>query len=481
MAAAAFDYDHGTAEVAGFVISMSSLASDVAHEVISATKLIAAHYPGTTVESEGFRGKSPGGYPSMLMTTLTIQAPIQTGVSHVRNELFTALLNKHRSKLAGLPATYGAKDGHFTVRLTTVLRPGGRVIFMGAVSAQSFDRDLTHKTRLLAEDMGGGTGLAANGHPRMLACETRTLNKPPALMADFIWVMDETSSMYKQRMRIAGEAGAFFDLAMASGLDFRMGVTGVCAPKGKNKDSVGKFCSVASTDPKHLGGEDRFLKLSERATFSACLKNPPGRETALPFGLLNASRAVSGHLPRAENKPNKIRTGAKLVIIVITNSVPRGLNKIDLIPYLQTCTLPAKVQSSVDSELAPTIKNLKADKVDALYGLAGTCTNTCNLHVAHGYKETAKALGGAIYSLCHQDLQGRIKKIVQRTAATMSPVTLTHVPISASLRVAKSGVQLERSTTSGFSYAPAKNRLTFFGNQAWPKGSVLTVSYAQWK
>jgi len=486
-AAATFDFNQAWQQVAGFVVSAPFSGTDVVAATTGATKAITGGLYGvTTVDSSGTKGKSHDGYLAVKMTSMAVKLASTSDVSLVRNKVVGALLGASSASLSGLPGIFGSPTTEFVIRMTTVLRSDGRVVVVGAVTDKSSDADLSKKTHIISQDIGGGTGLAANNSATATMCEALPLSKPPTAKVDFIWVIDESGSMASKRTNLANNAATFFSLAASNGLDFRMGVTNVCNPNGSYKTSVGKFCSVASTTSTHSGGTDRFLASTEQKTFAACVKNPPGYEQGSEYGLVNAEAAVKGHLPRAANAVDKIRTDAQLVIIVVTDEVPNSLTSTIGGGNLNKCTLPTTNQTNLNAKLKPYIDYFKGTKdpgtkVDYFHGVAGICKNTCNVQVAHGYKEMAKAFNGTIYDLCAADLTANIKTIINKIKATASTVVLTTTPISATLRVALNGSTVKRGLWNGFNYMQAANSLVFYGSFSWPKGSTLTISYSKWK
>jgi len=483
-AAATMSYRQGNDRVEGFVISSPSKASDVAHEVASAIKLISAHFHKVFVESEGRKGKTHDGDPVVRDLTLTVQ---NNGCdSGIRNGAMLALLMVPMARTRGLPSSTSGTSFHRTVRITTVLRGDGRVHFIGAVSNQYTDLDLSKKTGSMARDLGGGSALARHGSTLDWRCETHTRDRPGSNQVDFIWTVDESSSMYGIRQKVADMGKSFLRQALASGLDFRVGVTGMNKPGGKYKSTVGRFCSRASTDMKDNGGYDRFLGATQASNFVGCMRNPPGREVNNPHGLQNAVEAVKTHLPRATQKNDKIRTEARVVLIAVTARAPASLWKTISDQHQASCALPAKNQADLNKKIAPLITELSGTskpgaRVEAFHALAGLCKNTCKHHVAHGYIEVAKALGGQVYSLCDKSLAPHVGKIIAKAAAGAGILRLNHEPVGASLTVAHNGKTLVRSPVDGFDHVPVKQGLTFSGVKAWPKASTVTVSYARWR
>jgi hypothetical protein len=492
-AAAAFDYNVSPDQVAGFVISRQSTTSSVSTEADSAAADVQKAVYGTfTTQSKGKLTTSHDGFQRVSSLTLDLQRNSGTKLGWIRSLVMAALLKTTTTKLQGLPQAWGSNTTRFIVRMAVVLRADSRVIVIGAVTARSVDMDLAKETALIAGDIASGSGLARSGKSTSDTCHGQTVSAPPKNMVDIIWVMDESGSMQTKRANIATNAASFFKQAQQRGLDFRMGVTNVCSPNGSYASAVGKFCSVASSNQYHDGGPDNFLLPTQLSTFSACINNPPGYEQGYEYGLLNAREAVKRHLPRGNSK-SKIRKGAQVVIIVVTDEAPQSLksgtsggflNSADL----QKCTLDPTVQSKVDSAVKPYSDYLsgKSDagaKIDHYQVIGGACGSTgCSNQpeIAHGYKELAQAFSGKLYDVCASDLGSAVTDIINGIVATGAPSLLTEIPISASVAVALDGKTLTRSRVSGFYHPPLTKQIVFSGSQ--PKaGSKVVISYKRWK
>jgi hypothetical protein len=301
--------------------------------------------------------------------------------------------------------------------------------------------------------------------------------------------------MDDNRLAVANNAQDFFKRALASGLDFRMAVTGVVRP---SQAGVGRFCSasyafdaqgdlVNPDDKADLGGDDRFLLPSEQTHFESCVKNPPGNETGQEYGLLNSYEAVVKHLPRKANDPTKIRPDAQLVIIVATDERPASLAEKDLFGFLEylACTVSPQKKSDI-------LNLFYKKEVDLFRGLShggegkaimhvigGVCNNACGADIAHGYLEISQELGGQGADVCQNDLGSSMQLMIDSITGAASPTILEYVPISASLAVALGTSQLKRSRASGFDFSGAANSLVFY-NVKLNKGDQVVASYRRW-
>jgi hypothetical protein len=112
--------------------------------------------------------------------------------------------------------------------------------------------------------------------------------------------------------------------------------------------------------------------------------------------------------------------------------------------------------------------------------LGGVCNNSCNAHVAHGYKELVARFGGQIGDVCQKNLSSTLQSFLDSIVASARPATLDYVPISSSLAVTVDGTLANRSRTAGFDYSPANNSLVFIGIK-YNKGSIVFASYKRWE
>ena len=506
--AATIDHSKSTEQVAGFVLSIDS-TTDLQSGLASLLASIRAKVPGNglvTLRASGIQHKTHDGYDAVSSTILDLKSTGASDVSSVRNELIATLLGKTLADLSNLSAPFGTSASEFVIRLTTIKRfefkrdsskklvldsrgnpidsgdkAKWRLVVMGGVAARTNYQSSTMRTGYIMQDLSNGTAVAVASDSVRNECDVDKLTSLP--VADIIWVIDESGSMSDDRQDIVNNANNFFSRALSSGLDFRMGVTNVCNPSGSYKTVVGKFCSTISSTTSHMGGTDRFLLPSEQTTFSSCIKNPPGYEGGSEYGLVNAEQAVKGHLPRATNAPDKIRTNATLVIIVATDEFPESLASTIGYTNTKVCTLPAPTQASVNAALKKYL-DLFTGVTDPqskvmFHVISGACNSSCSAYVAHGYKELAQKLGGQWGDVCQKNLGNTLQEIIDSVVGAASPIVLDHVPISSSLAVAMDAIEVKRSRTNGFDYRANKNSVVLI-NVKYKKGSEIVAAYKRW-
>ena len=480
------DYNVNWQQVAGFVLSKPSTATAAATEATAAlTNLGTGLYGKLTTNSTGSAAKTHDGFSMVASTEVAITTASTSDVSTVRNKVVEALINKASVTLTGLPGIFGVPDTSFIIRFSTVLRADGRVIHIGAVTDAKGDVDISKLTGIISQDLAGATGLARAGKQATGVCDKIAVGAS-SNKVDFIWVMDESGSMTPKRTDIANNANTLWKEAQTAGLDFRMAVTNVVNPTGTYANCVGRFCTTISTDPYDTKGTDRFLLPTEQTIFEACIKNPPCYEGGSEYGLVNAKKAVELHIPRAANTPTKIRTGAQVVVVVVTDEIPNSMSSI-IGNSVNQCTLSSTVQANVNAHLKTNYLDYfaglttKDAKIDYFQVIGGICSNSCNIQVTHGYKEVAAKFNGTTFDLCQTSLTTDLKKLVQQIVLSGSPLLLTTAPIVTSVQVSINNTAVARSKLNGYDYSPGSNKLILYGSAAPKVGTNVVISYRSWK
>jgi hypothetical protein len=449
-------------------------------------------HPGLTltVRSSGIAGSSAWGDPDIKEAVWNIASEAATDIASLRNRALALLLERPLSQLSGLPGAVSRKATSFVLTATLVVRGGQQLVSAALAARDHHDADVGGDAALI-DDLGNGTAL---GLPAQTLDHSGCDRGPSASQgkADILWVIDESGSMRDNREAIAKHAAAFFAKAAAAGLDFRMGVTGMIQP-GEEGTTPGKLCSKISQNPKDDGGEDRFLLPGEQQTFLSCVRNPPFEEAGTEYGLAAIWEVLERHLPRAAAEPGRVRVGAKLAIVLVTDEAPQeiklggvyneryGFIKPGEFAPSQ-CTLDGEDTAQLASYIQPWLDLLEG-KVDpeataTVHLIGGGCGNSCKAEVPHGYRELVARTGGLQADICQGNLGQTLQLIVDSIVAAASPRTLVQRPVSASLRVAANGLELPRSKRKGYHYSAATNSLSFFHVKLTP-GTELVVSYSR--
>ena len=106
---------------------------------------------------------------------------------------------------------------------------------------------------------------------------------------------------------------------------------------------------------------------------------------------------------------------------------------------------------------------------------------TCSAEKTYGYFGLANATGGLQGSLCQVDLSQTIAAMIENIAGSASPLTLSKVPISASISVSRQTIPLNRWHLSGFDYRGSTNSISFYNQMFSPAHPAdIVVSYRRW-
>lgn len=508
-AAAVLDLPASDQGVAGFVVSLAS-AKDVRAEAAGVLDRLGKALGGQLqVVASGTRGWTHERLPVVRSTTLSLSLTTPASVSSVRDQVVAAILGKGLSSLGNRPQPMAGSHGQQIIRYSVIKRYAFKkdsshnlvldahgnpvdsgdknqwwLHVMGAVAARAHYDAPTRETGYMVDDLAGATAISHSNDTVSNFCDAITVPRLPA--ADIIWVVQESCPWSGPGTSTAINPAGLFTRAKATGLDLRVGVTGMSDPAGAHKKTVGKLCSKASTSAKDDGGVDRFLQPGEASTFSACLKNPPGLDGASgAFGLANVQQAVKRHLPRAPNKADRVRTGAALAVIVITDEVPGSLQKILGPGGAKTCALEIGTSSMVDAALKPHKDLLSgvSDKegearLDVIGGICGG--SACSAEVAHGYGDLSWRQGGHVMGVCQKSLDRSLLEVLRGVEGLASPVVLERKPISTSLSVTVGHKLVPRGRYKGFDFRPDHNSLVFSG-VSYHKGSEVIISYKEWR
>ena len=479
-------------EVAGFLVAQDDGAGiqEALADMISRITGMASG--GVSLRASGTQHKSHDRYDAVTATTLDLSMPTPTDVSTVRNKLLARILGQAPQTL---PGPMGAAHTDFVIRFTTVRRfafakdpktgkllldskgypkdsgeaSGRRLLVLGAVAALARYRDPGQDTGIVVDDLSNGTGLATSAHSITPECDTAVAPRRRGVI-DVIWVVDEAPSMAPLKKRVVANALNFFQRALSAGHDFRLAVAGM------DPGQKGAFCAPD-------GKGQRFLGPKDSALFKACLEDPPGKATSAVASLAAVRSAVTAHLPREVEDPQRVRSNAALVIIGVSNRLPQELSAALDADCHHACVLSPSEQTAVDNEVAPHMElfsgALNPEAAAMFHLVGGVCNSPCGAPVSHGYKELVQKLGGQTADICQHNLGNTLQVILDSTMGGCSPMILDHIPISASLLMARNTTQIPRSRTVGFDYRSNMNSIVMI-NVPFIQGDYWAFSYYRW-
>ncbi len=485
-------FDLGADEVAGFIVSTPVTSTSVAMEAsaLGAKLITGGGVASGQLLSSGSVGKSLDNYDTVRGATVEITTSGNSDVSTVRNNIMAKVLNTQVAMLGNLPGMFGSASNKFVVVYQVLYRDATTMIVMGAVGLRASYDDATKASAWHMEDLSNGTGLATASNTDVVECEQFIVTKIPK--ADIIWLVDESGSTDPDRALIVANATTLFTRAVAQGLDFRMGVTDL------DDGSQGKL-SRGSGVAQNYG---LWILPTEATVFRNAVTDPSGSKAAdggLEHGFTQLTNVIEHHLPRSTTDATKIRTDAKLVIIMESDESAQELEsggtfpppaggtfaRVTGIPN-NSATLNANQQSAVAAIVTPFANYIKLQ--DSVFHaiVLPPSVQRCNASdigtVGWGYIELAAATGGQSASICQADITTTLTRILDDISGAASPVVLKKFPISLSIAVAKDNVQLSRSRSMGFDYRFSSNSIVFFGVPFMPNvASEVVVSYRRYE
>jgi hypothetical protein len=421
----------------GAVGLVATAASSSAGEDLFAQLADLRERLAATLQSRGGKLTSPGGgvegrtydgHRVLQKVIWDISVPGGCSPAQARDLLLSAFLAR---TLEGPPPAGPAAVPATGLRIRLSLAALPQQALLAAGIAPLAGLSPAESVDVLLDDFGNGTAVGRPGAAMELGCDRAPLGPVP--VADIIWVIDESGSMDDNRADIVRNAESLFRRVRALGIDFRMGVTGVKNPR--SGATLGRFCSRPSSDRADDGGEDRFLLPAEQALFSACVFNPPYYEPFEEYGLSNGYWAIKRHLPRGKGVASKIREGAQVALIFVTDEVPQEIMKgCSFEGQPGTLQYSGDFPTSTSCKLAPGILDQQLDPFKALlesvslpkarltvHLIGGICGNRCGADVAHGYQDLARAFGGQVGDVCQPNLETTLNEIVDTIAGGGPP------------------------------------------------------------
>lgn len=479
-----FDMAGSNDQVAGFLVSRFSGAVQATTESLNLIVALESNslVASVTSRSSGNNTTTLDGFDTVLGTTIEIQTTTPMDVTALRAALLPTMLARPAAQVI-TPATawIGDADTEFILRFQTIRRQDSQqTLFVGGLARRAHFEDRTRGTATHLDDFSNGTGVTVSQNGEAIEC--KPYMGAQEAKADIIWIIDESGSVSDDRQRIVDNASVFFDKAIASGLDFRLGVTDMndTGPGGQ----PGIFAS------RQAGGTgDRWLLPNEQALFEVNILDPSGPDSAdggSEHGLTQGRSAIMRHLPRSNSDPQRIREDAKLVVIYVTDEKPDEIEDAGLLGTGNVEPNPTQ-QAAIDSFMSSYIMDFTDQNATAhliaepLPFDAQTCSTGGAEH-AFGYYTLVNATNGQVGSICQPDLSPVLDAIIDDIIGAASPIVLPNVPISASITVARDGVAVPRSRSMGWDYRASSNSIIFFNMPYDPANpSEIVVAYRRWQ
>lgn len=478
----AFDVINADGPMAGFaVVRRPRHATPTAEAASIIGELVVLFAEGTVVmQSAGLERTTHDGFPTVANVTLGLRQMVDRTASGLRNAVAERIGGWVPEEVDDLPSPTrpGLGDVEPDYRITLAVQhrvdTDGEplLVVVGGVGVAGVAMNNELMTGIRLDDVSTGEIVGAPDERPSTTCEPRLLDPKPT--ADIIWVIDDSPSMLEERIRVANGAITFFDHALASGYDFRMGVVNVAY------GATGTFC----TNTGESG--DFFLTDQNVPQFQACVVDPAGAgfPAIQEYGVTAGYEAIVTHLPRA-NTPDRIRPGAQLVLIYLSDQRAYELTF--------TCGLEGFTDyedvdpACLQQVIGPTVDLLNGfgepGGQGTAYAIVAPVPWSCPeaMESGQGYVEIVEATGGFTDTICTTNLDPALERIAADIIRRSDPTVLAHLPIASTLLVAIDGVAIPRSRAAGFDYHAADNSLAFVNQDFDPEQSAeAVISYLRW-
>jgi hypothetical protein len=419
-------------------------------------------------------------------------------------------------------------------------RDANTLVSIGVLACAS-DHDVP-TTKVFFEDILNSTLFALATQERSYSPKVTGCERQPGVqgggIVDFIWIVDNSGSMADEQVNVANTASGFMDLLLSSSVDWRIAVSTTDAyclgvdpnnlPNNLTPDLFNLCKTQLDQDPVRdactgLRGLNGFMnsatpdvrtKFADLVSKNTTCLNPvnadPGSNVCgfgLESGLLS-SDFVIGQLQRTDlgsecgsGNAYLLRKGndAKTVVIIVSDEEDEEMktraNNVST-PYpSDDPTRRSKTDAYIEkfTNTIPTAGNLDL-KFYAIVGDQGAAAGgVCQPLVGGGidgaehgqsYQEVAEASGGAVGTVCSNDLSVTIQTIIRDTIGQVSsyPIGDDVVPITSSIRVAVGDKEISRidnGTDPYWEYVADTNAITFFRTTI-TAGTTITIAFLAW-
>ena len=431
-AGAALVLDDPARHVSGFVLRRA-LPSDIDPSSITAAETVGIREVSAL---EGLIGTPPVEERSerssrmlprnTFTTSQTLRLTTPTTSAGLRNRLLAHFSQVSPADLGALPGDVNAPSADQHV-VSVMVRVSQKDLVIAA--AVTTVEKLVDNQPTMA-DLTNGTHLGPEGAVLVQQCEHRSV---PALLSDFIFVVDNSASMIEEQQALSNAAVSLYDAFVASGLDFRLG--------------------VITTDGEVLRGTGFTTSATQFQQDVRVGINGNGVEMGLEY----ARRAIL--LAKQHTVPERqVRPGAGLVVVFFSDEASTNLDPVSA--YADFFRSEGAVAFAI---VGP--KPTGCQRVGLGKARAGTA-----------YIDVSTATGGSSGSICNPNLSETIEDVLLGALGAASKSPLEYTPISGTLSV-RTDQLIPRSRKSGFDYEPAGNSILFFG-MVPPTGTTFDVAYS---
>jgi hypothetical protein len=508
-------FDDGARQLAGFVVSLGpqpgqTTAAAIGNALLGTVRALPA-YSSAARRSEGRAYTTHDRFPAQINGL--IELPNNTKPDEARDQIFARLMGlspadlQHELQLR----LDGDPNGKTLFAYQIVRRSDQQYILVGAFATASRYDNPQLKTGIFVDDLVGGTLLAMAEETMTDECISYTIRDTNEV--DIIISLDASGSMDQVQAALSGFAQEFTQLLDGVGVDWRIGITGVDCDGIQN--DMGLSQEYRDLWPEATGGGGLFDSFTQPCKEPAGIGGIGGvgnngrliggnftRDYAeisrrmnrvsthgLEYTFTMGAAAIDRSLPRADNTPNKIRTNAAVVLVVVTDENEQLFKNTFSWISGTGQTLTAQQRAQLETYTQPWIDFLMRPDINApVYGLYWVPGQPCEgaTDVAHGIHHIVQQTGGAGGSVCQPDVTNTFREIANATRDLSSGLRLVGTPVATSIRVdvedlaSQAIVPLDRSRVDGFDFTSVNNSLVFDGPSAPQLEQRVIVPYLRW-
>lgn len=478
-------YQGNPSEVAGFV-STVSYAGTAGCTNFGATLLSAMinDDPNKITANNQVSSNTVGTNPDCsisynLAVTVNTNMTVTELSNHLIEELGKAVPG---GTVSNLPVSAGTETAGTTFRVilqATYSSTGNELVGVGVSREANYANNAALLNSLL-----DGTNINPTGTTNTAKTDAFVATADPKV--DFVWVVDNSSSMTQEQTTVGNNAATFFSKLSTKHLDFRLGViatgssgTNECStnlsqhPTGKK---AWELWGSSQDNTRWVYKDDTSASNTFKTNVSSVGISGCGSETGIFFAEKALGYGVNPVTPTIVP-----RSGASLIFVMLTDEGD----------FYATFDSTYNGKGSRAAYMADNVFKNNGYKVYAIMGLdannqPGSCsvsasgtTLSANANTAtqpHVY-ELANATGGSASTICSSDYSAILDNIATQAAGNASSYVLTKIPVSSSIAVKVNNVTVTQDATNGWQYNASNNSIIFSGT-AWPtQGAAISVSY----
>jgi len=258
------------------------------------------------------------------------------------------------------------------------------------------------------------------------------------MMADILWVVDNSCSMWDEQGFLGDEAATFFDALDALGIDYQVAVVTTDSNTFKGPVPI-----MSTTTPGLYGSFEDAVSLGTSGS---------GTEQGFKYG----SEAITAPLA-APGGPHDgfLRERAGLRVIFVSDEDDQSSDT---------------VTNYVDLLQAITVN----PEHTMLSGITGQATGCATAYAAARYEQAVSLTGGLSESICVNDWETMVEGLAAHAEHHADTFVLSDVPVGGTLEVFVNGV----AVGAGWSYDPALNAVVFDWASVPDNGDVVEIGFA---